>query len=115
MLISRTGVPNVWLKPLAPYRGALVCDFSLQLMSYCARDVSSDSTVSLPPLLLLFFLYILSCRSTFLLVFRLSSGRVSYVCCSLGYPWEEVISGSSYSAILIPPPKGLSNLPKITQ
>ena len=84
MLISRAGVPNVWFKPLAPYRGALVCDFSLQLMSYCARDVSSDSTVSLPPLLLLFFLYILSCRSTFLLVFRLSSGRVSYVCCSLG-------------------------------
>ena len=61
-----------------------VCDFSLQLMSYYARDVSSDSTVSLPPLLLLFFLYILSCRSTFLLVFRLSSGRVSYVCCSFG-------------------------------
>ena len=42
-----------------------VCDFSLQLMSYYARDVSSDSTVSLPPLLLLFFLYILSCRSMY--------------------------------------------------
>ena len=36
-----------------------MCDFPLQLMSYCARDVGSDSTVSLPPLLLLFFLFIL--------------------------------------------------------
>ena len=61
-----------------------ICDFSLQLMSCCARDVGSDSTVSLPPLLQLFFLYILSCRNTFLLVFRLSSGRVSCVCCSFG-------------------------------
>ena len=32
-----------------------VCDFSLQLMSYYARDVSSDSTVSLPPLYCCFF------------------------------------------------------------
>ena len=61
-----------------------ICDFSLQLMSCCARDVGSASTVSLPPLLQLFFLYILSCRNTFLLVFRLSSGRVSCVCCSFG-------------------------------
>lgn len=92
-----------------------MCDFPLQLMSYCARDVGSDSTVSLPPLLLLFFLFILSCRNTFLLVFRLSSGRVSYVC----HSFDVSMGGGKLRIFLLchldPFPQGLSNLPKITQ
>ena len=52
------------------------------------------------------FLYILSCRKSVLLIFRLFLETVvvlyEVVLIVLMYPWEEVSSDSSHSAILIP-------------
>ena len=53
-----------------------------------------------PSTLLWFLLYIFSCRRSFLLVFWSLSSIVSvYIIVILVFPWKEVSSGSSYSAM----------------
>ena len=70
----------------------------LQFVDYSPVGVSLYDLLSLPllPILSYFLLYILSCRRSFLLVFKSSSSIVALqIVVILEYPWEEVSSGSS--------------------
>ena len=78
---------------------------SLLLTGHCTRKVGSDETESQPllPISVWPSLYILSCRRSVLLVFRLFSQIVVlYILVVLVCPWEEGNSESFYSTIIIP-------------
>lgn len=100
------GEPSVRHGPLAP-QGASVVVMSLLPVGHYTRGVGCDKTASLPflPISMWAFLYILSCRTSVLLIFRLFSERV-VVCVVVGWcvpggrraqvcPWGEVSSGVS--------------------
>ena len=94
-------------------RGISAMVIILPFVGHLPRVTGLDYTVCLPllPLSLWFLLYIFSCRKSFLLVFRSFSSIVAlYVFVILVCPWEEVSSGSSYSAMLAPPQYCLLNL-----
>lgn len=76
---------------------------SLPLVDHCLEGGGSDKTASRPllPISARPFLYVLSCREAFLLIFKLSSETVA-VYVVVEHPWEGVSSESSYSTVLIP-------------
>lgn len=91
------------VRGLVPW-GTSAAFITLLLWGHCTWGVDSDSTTSLAllPLQMWPCLYILSCRKSVLLVFRLVSEMVVlYVVAVSVCPWDDMSSGSSYSAILI--------------
>lgn len=88
------GEPSVRHGPLAP-QGASVVVMSLLPVGHYTRGVGCDKTASLPflPISMWAFLYILSCRTSVLLIFRLFSESCCVCGCRLVCPWGEVSSG----------------------
>ena len=91
---------------LAPW-GTSASFVTLLLWGHCTWGVDSDSTtyLTLLPLQMWPCLYMLSCRKSVLLVFGLISEMVVlYVVAVSMCPWDNMSSGSSYSASLIQTP-----------
>lgn len=110
---SQARKPNMRLRPLAPQGGISVVVISLSLVGHWTRAVGSDQTESLPLLTVSIkpSKNILSYRKSALLVFR-SSLEIFVLCVVvvLVCTWEEVSSGSPYSAILATPSQKHTNL-----
>lgn len=89
------------LGPLTPWEKHLQSQIIFPFVCYLPAGVEFDYMVSPPPTHLVVVFHIFSCRNSFLLVFRSFSNNFSVSSYDLVRPWEELSSGSSYSAIFI--------------
>lgn len=90
------------LGPLTPWEKHLQSQIIFPFVCYLPAGVEFDYMVSPPPTHLVVVFHIFSCRNSFLLVFRSFLWIVTlYMVVILLFLWEEMSSGSSYSAALV--------------